>query len=122
MEHPTKNWKVDKELFEAALEEEAARRSLLLRERCPDADVCAAVERLLAEHEQAGGFLSTPVLGESTPDQAFGAPKRKIDSYYPIGLIGEGGMGEVWLAEQSSRCAGVSLSSSSRPEWTRARW
>jgi eukaryotic-like serine/threonine-protein kinase len=100
MESPAENWNVVKGLFEAALEEEPARRTSLLEERCPDANVRAEVERLLAEHEQAGGFLSTPPLGELTPNLAFAAAKRKIDSYYLIELIGEGGMGEVWLAEQ----------------------
>jgi hypothetical protein len=73
---------VVKELLEAALEEEPARRTVLLQELCPDANVRTEVERLLAEHEQAGAFLSTPALGELTSDEGYGAPKRKIDSYY----------------------------------------
>jgi tetratricopeptide (TPR) repeat protein len=100
MASPTENWKVVKELFEAALDEEPALRPSLLQDRCHDANVRAEVERLLAEHEQAQGFLSKPALGELNPDEAFGASKRKIDSYYLIELISEGGMGEVWLAEQ----------------------
>jgi hypothetical protein len=56
------NWEAVKALFEAALEEDSAYRSSFLKERCPDANLRAEVERLLAEHDQAGSFLSTPVL------------------------------------------------------------
>ena len=91
---------VSQAAVEAALEEEPARRSALLQERCSDANVRATVERLLAAHEQAGSFLLAPAVGESTADESFTPPKRKIDAYYLLELIGVGGMGEVWLAEQ----------------------
>jgi hypothetical protein len=58
------NWEAAKALFEAALEENAANRYSFLKERCPEASLRAEVERLLAEHDQAGGFLSTPALGK----------------------------------------------------------
>ena len=82
------------------LEEVPARRLSFLQERCSDVNVRAEVERLLAEHEEAGNFLSTPAIGEPTTDEVLAPPNRKIDSYYLLELIGEGGMGEVWLAEQ----------------------
>jgi serine/threonine protein kinase len=94
------DWKRVKALFDAALDEEPARRLSFLQERCSDADVRAEVERLLAEHQKAGKFLSVPAIGEPTLDEILAPPKRKIDSYYLLELIGEGGMGEVWLAEQ----------------------
>jgi tetratricopeptide (TPR) repeat protein len=100
MATPPNDWNLVKELFDAALEEEPARRAALMQERCSDATVRAEVERLLAEHEQAGAFLSEPAVGELTPNEAFDRPVHNIDSYYLIELIGEGGMGEVWLAEQ----------------------
>jgi non-specific serine/threonine protein kinase/serine/threonine-protein kinase len=92
------NWSRVKELFDAALDQDPARRPAFLEESCSDAQVRAEVERLLAEHEEAGKFLSVPAIGE-TADEVL-ASKRKIDSYYLLQLIGEGGMGEVWLAEQ----------------------
>ena len=105
------NWKMVKELFEAALDEEPARRLSFLQERCGDVHLRAEVERLLAEHDEAGDFLSTPAIGEPTSDEVLAPPNRKIDFYYLLELLGEGGMGEVWLAEQRSRCAAVSPSS-----------
>jgi eukaryotic-like serine/threonine-protein kinase len=94
------DWKLVKELFEAALEAEPSRRPSLLQDHCHDAILRAEVERLLAEHDQAGTFLSTPALGALTSDEAFEEPHRKINSYYLLELVGAGGMGEVWLAEQ----------------------
>lgn len=91
--------KTVKELFDAALDQEPARRHSFLEERCSDAEVRAEVERLLAEHGEAGGLLSLTATRELPPGLVPGQP-RKIDSYYLLQQIGEGGMGEVWLAEQ----------------------
>ncbi len=55
-------WEAAKDLFEAALGESRSSRSSFLRERCGDISVRAEVERLLGEHEEAGGFLSAPAL------------------------------------------------------------
>ena len=55
-------WESVKALFDAALELESSRRSAFLRDNCSDAETHAEVERLLNEHEQAGRFLSTPVV------------------------------------------------------------
>jgi hypothetical protein len=44
-----------------------SRRSSFLKEWCPDVNLRNEVERLPAEHDQAGAFLSTPALGNVGP-------------------------------------------------------
>jgi eukaryotic-like serine/threonine-protein kinase len=92
--------KIVEELFGAALDEEPARRLSFLQERCRDANVRAEVEKLLAEHDEARGFLSAPVVGEPTTQDVLHLANRTIGSYHLLEPIGEGGMGQVWLAEQ----------------------
>jgi serine/threonine protein kinase/tetratricopeptide (TPR) repeat protein len=99
-------WKTVKEWFEAALEEDAAHRSSFLKERCPDASLRAEVERLLAEHEQAGGFLSTPAFGDLSFESESPAPMQGLSEgdvlagrFRIVRFIAGGGMGEVYEAE-----------------------
>jgi serine/threonine protein kinase len=106
MEITPDNWKAVKELFEKALDEEPARRSSFLKERCEDPNVCLEVLRLLAEHEQAGEFLSkavfdglisSPMLAPLTLDLNIGdvlAERFRIEQF-----VARGGMGVVYKAE-----------------------
>ncbi len=95
---PRDRWEIVKSLFEAALEEDSLHRSAFLAEQCEDAGVRAEVERLLAEYEQAGSFLSTPVLGCGQPRRL---PEGKVlaDRFRVLRFIAAGGMGEVYEAE-----------------------
>jgi serine/threonine protein kinase/tetratricopeptide (TPR) repeat protein len=95
-------------LFEAALEENPANRSSFLKERCADASVCAEVERLLAEHDEAASFLSggvpTVSLGDFTPDpaartQQLSESQVLAGRFRIVRFIAGGGMGEVYEAE-----------------------
>ena len=94
-----------KALFEAVLEQDSARRSSFLKERCTDATLRSEVERLLAEHDQAGTLLSTPLLGNLTFDAAALAPVRGFPEgtvlagrFRIVRFIASGGMGEVYKA------------------------
>jgi serine/threonine protein kinase len=98
------NWEAVKALFEAALEEDSAHRSFFLKERCPDASLRAEVERLLAEHDQAGAFLSTPILAdfnlEAEPhNRRFQSAEILAGRFKIVRFIAAGGMGEVYEAE-----------------------
>jgi eukaryotic-like serine/threonine-protein kinase len=98
------NWEAVKALFEAALEEDPARRPSFLTERCPDAAVRAEVERLLAEHQLAGEFLSTPLLGKFTVAADAPPPKPSegdvlAGRFRIVSFIAGGGMGVVYKAE-----------------------
>jgi serine/threonine protein kinase/tetratricopeptide (TPR) repeat protein len=106
MPKPPENWEGIKALFEAALAEETTRRSSFLRERCSDETVRAEVERLLAEYEQAGTFLSTPALDNCAADDDSIPVSKRLEEgvvlagrFRIIRFIASGGMGEVYEAE-----------------------
>jgi hypothetical protein len=94
------------ELFAAALGIDAPdQRSAYLDRVCSGDDAMQArVEALLRAHEQAGSFLAAPpIAGPATLD----APKplegagTVIGRYKLLQAIGEGGMGTVFMAEQT---------------------
>jgi eukaryotic-like serine/threonine-protein kinase len=97
-------WESVKELFEAALEKPLAERGAFLTEAAPDPAVRNEVERLLANHTEAGGFLSSAPLPAISPPSHSSQP-----SLVPGDLLSErfritrflasGGMGEVYEAE-----------------------
>jgi len=103
------SWKAVKELFEAALAKDSAQRPSFLRERCGDASVRAEVERLLAEHEEVGTFLSTPAAGvlPSEGEAARPMPQKLNDGdvlagrFRIVSFVASGGMGVVYKAQDT---------------------
>ncbi len=98
-----------KEVFLAALERAPEQRLAFLDQACANLEMRRQVEALLAAHEQAGSFLGPPVEGPAATvssragqaeDETAG-PGARIGPYKLLQPIGEGGMGTVWLAEQT---------------------
>jgi serine/threonine protein kinase/tetratricopeptide (TPR) repeat protein len=96
-------------LFKEAMAAPPAHRAALLSERCGgDDDLRREVEALLAEDETAGDFLEEPAVGIGDGAPALGAPDR-IGGYRVIGVLGVGGMGVVYEAQQESPRRSVAL-------------
>ncbi len=85
--------------IEALEEQDPAQRAALLEQACAgDSDLRQRVERLLSRHHDAGSFLESPGFGRSSLAEG---PGSVIGSYKLLQQIGEGGMGVVYMAEQT---------------------
>ncbi|MFI5380374.1 MAG: protein kinase [Tepidisphaerales bacterium] len=104
---PTPGLPQIKAIFTEALEKSAADRQAFLEDACGnDPELRAEVEAFLSASEQAGDFFDSPTVdqsqtaAETTEGRLREGPGTLIGHYKLLQLIGEGGFGSVFMAEQ----------------------
>src|SRR3989442_6651151 len=92
-------------LLRSALEQAPEQRSAFLDEVCDgDEELRKQVESLIVSSERAGSFLESPVAGIAAhlvTDQSKLITGQSLGSYKVLSQLGSGGMGEVYLAEDT---------------------
>ena len=95
----SERWHRVKELFEAALERGPAERAAFIAQACAgDEAIRQEVESLLAAHEGDSSFMNKPLGNLVVGDQPMLAAGQRFGQYEAISPLGEGGMGQVYLA------------------------
>ena len=107
-------WQQVDELFHAALALEPAARAAFLDHACKDDPALRRdVESLIASHDSARSFISSPAVEAAAPlladDKTDSLVQLAIGPYRILSRIGAGGMGEVYLARDSRLARKVAL-------------
>ena len=108
------HWQQIDEILEAALEREESQRAAFLEEACGgDEALRREVEHLLVQEVKAEDFLETPALEVEAKAmaeaQTYPLVGRQIGSYNILSPLGSGGMGEVFLAHDTTLNRKVAL-------------
>jgi hypothetical protein len=110
------DWHNVKDLFHSALELAPAQRAAFLDRACVGNEVRRReVESLLHSHEESESFLETPALKNTEAAKVVvGAgsklqPGQRLGHYEIVKLAGEGGMGAIYLAHDTTLDRKVAL-------------
>jgi len=97
-------WQQIKALLESALERDPPERNAFLNDACAgDTSLRSEVDALLDSHARAGGFMEAPayaVMAGSLTDKDL-VPGSAIGPYEVIDRLGAGGMGDIYLAQDT---------------------
>jgi tetratricopeptide (TPR) repeat protein len=109
-------WRKIEQLYHSALEREVSGRAAFIEQACGgDESLRGEVESLLAQSEGTEGFMEAPAVEVAARDLATSFDPRErshpavIGRYRIIRLVGEGGMGTVYEAEQEEPRRTVAL-------------
>ncbi len=111
-------WRQINDLYYAALERDEAERAAFLDEACApngalDEALRREVESLLESNDEAGEFLSSSALETAAKvlatDQDRFLIGQKVGHYQVLSLLGAGGMGHIYLAEDTRLSRKVAL-------------